>query len=272
MRPSFALLSLLILAPTAYAEDSLLDIDLGDFDLDEASVEESLTYEGSSTDSAPDYTPGKPVSITHYGGNITVNCTDRSGIDARLDYALEGTNRASMKRMGDGIGVRAWGSSSSGGVSTRIPSKGSGISSSSIPLAVNLPKSVRVTVTGKRGWITVRGCTGTVKATTAQDGIFVSGELTKFELTASKGDIEIELSESAKLASTSKAYASTGKISLSMPLDQQIRLDARGESVEVSHIVDGNVTDTRVTGNIGEGGPSLSLTAKGAVKVSSDAE
>ena len=40
MRPSFALLSLLILAPTAYAEDSLLDIDLGDFDLDEASVEE----------------------------------------------------------------------------------------------------------------------------------------------------------------------------------------------------------------------------------------
>jgi DUF4097 and DUF4098 domain-containing protein YvlB len=131
---------------------------------------------------------------------------------------------------------------------------------------------VRATVTAKRGWITVRGCTGTVKATTAQDGIFVSGDLTRFTLSASKGDIEIKLSENAKLTSTSKAYAGAGQIKLQMPLDQQLRLDARGESIDISHIVDGNIGDTRVTGNIGEGGPTLTLSAKGPVLVHSDNE
>ena len=267
----FSSLFLLCALPhTAMAEEGLLDIDLGDFDLDGGGDdEESLTYEGSSSDSAPGYVAGKPVSITHYGGNISVDCTDNTGISARVEYVIEGTKRANMERLGNGIGLRAWGSSSSGGVSTRVPSTTSGIDSVEVALTVTLPKNVQAKITGRKGWIAARNCNGVVRATTSTGAIFVSGDLTRFEVTSTKGDVEIELSEGAKLTSTSKASASAGKIALEMPLDQSLRLDARGESVTISHIIEGNVGEKRVTGTIGGGGPSLTLYAKGPISIRS---
>ena len=258
-------LALLLLAP-AQADD--WDIDIDDIDLGGAGSkgQELVTYRGSSGQTAPEYKDGTLVSITHTGGTISVNCIDRPGISARVDYVLEGTNRDALKRFGDGIGLRAWGNSRGGGVQTRVPSASSSIKRKDVPLVISLPPNAQVKVSGGAGWIQVHGCAGAVAAANRSGDIVISGKLTRFTAQAPTGDVTVEVDESAKLAGSNRVSAG-GDAKIRIPSDYGGKISAKGSEVEVRQMVDGTDSDTLVQGTIGEGTASLSITAKGTVNV-----
>ncbi len=247
----------------------LLDIDVGDIDLgdDSKGGEQSMSYDGQVGQDADNYKPGTPVYITHTKGNVSVRCTDSDGIQARVNFTVEGTKQDAMSRLGDSIGIRTYASNSQGKVSTSVPGKWSGIDAVHAPLTVNLPREARVNVTASKGWVQVVGCTGTVKATTREGGIYVDGILSSFDLSTSTGDIEIELDEAAELTSSSRASATGGEIKLTMPLTQKGNLNARGAEVTVDHLVNGTNTPTHVQGTLSDSGPSISLSAKTKVTI-----
>ncbi len=258
-------------APAVAQEGGLLDIDIGDIDLgdDTKGGEQSMSYEGQVGQDADNYKPGTPVYITHTKGNISVRCTDSEGIQARINFTVEGTKQDAMQRLGDSIGIRTYASNSQGKVSTSVPGKWSGIEAIHTPLTVNLPREARVHVTGGGGWVQIVGCTGTVKATTRGGGIYVDGILSSFDLSTNEGDIEIELDESAELTSSSRASATAGAIKLTMPITQKGNLNARGSEVTVDHLVNGTNTSTHVQGTLSDSGPSITLTAKTEVTIKS---
>jgi len=247
----------------------LLDIDIGDFDLgdDTKGAEQSMSYEGQVGQDAANYKPGTPVYITHTKGNISVRCTDSPGIQARINFTIEGTKESAMQSLGDRIGIRTYASNSQGSVKTSVPGKWSGIDDITVPLTVNLPREARVNVTGGGGWVQIVGCTGTVKATTRGGGIYVDGILSSFDLSTNKGDIEIELDSTAELTSTSRATATAGGVTLRMPITQKGNLNARGEEITVDHLVNGTNTATRVQGTLSDSGPSITISASGKVAI-----
>jgi hypothetical protein len=247
----------------------LLDIDIGDIDLgdDTKGGEQSMSYEGQVGQDAANYKAGTPVHITHTKGNISVRCTDSDGIQARVNFTVEGTKEDAMERLGNSIGIRTYASNSSGTVSTSVPGKWSGIDNVIAPLTVNLPREAKVTVTGGGGWVQVVGCTGTVKATTRGGGIYVDGVLSSFDLSTNEGDIEIELDASAELTSSSRATATAGAVTLRMPITQKGNLNAKGAEITVDHLVNGTNTATHVQGTLSDSGPSISITAQGKVSI-----
>ncbi len=250
----------------AFAQDEgggLLDIDVGDIDLGEDTKggEQSMTYEGQVGQDAANYKAGTPVYITHTKGTISVRCTDSEGITARINFAIEGTKQDAMQRYGDTIGLKTYASNSQGKVSSYVPGKWSGIDDVAVPLVITLPREAKVHVTGGAGWIQVVGCTGTVKATTRQGGIYVDGILSSFDLSAGDGDIEIELDDAAELTSTSRATATKGAVTLRMPLTQKGTLNARGSEVAVDHLVSGTNTPNHVAGSLADSGPTITITA-----------
>ena len=247
----------------------LLDIDIGEIDLGEDTKggEQSMTYEGQTGQDADNYKPGTPVYITHTKGNISVRCTDSPGIQARINFSVEGTKEDSMQRLGDSIGIRTYASNSQGKVTTSVPGKWSGIDAVYTPLTVNLPREAKVNVTGGGGWVQVVGCTGTVKATTRGGGIYVDGILSSFDLSTNEGDIEIALDESAELTSSSRATATAGGVTLRMPITQKGNLNARGAEISVDHLVNGTNTATHVQGTLSDSGPSINITAKTKVAI-----
>ena len=247
----------------------LLDIDIGDIDLgdDTKGGEQSMSYEGQVGQDADNYKPGTPVYITHTKGNISVRCTDSEGIQARINFTVEGTKQSAMQSLGDRIGIRTYASNSQGKVSTSVPGKYSGIDAIYAPLTVNLPREARVSITGGGGWVQVVGCTGTVKATTRGGGIYVDGILSSFDLSTNEGDIEIELDSESELTSSSRASATAGAIKLTMPIAQKGNLNARGSEVTVDHLVNGTNTATHVQGTLSDSGPSITLTAKTQVTI-----
>ena len=257
--------------PHAVAQEGggLLDIDIGDFDLgdDSKGGEQSMSYEGQVGQDADNYKPGTPVYITHTKGTISVRCTDSPGIQARVNFTVEGTKESAMQSLGDRIGIRTYASNSQGKVSTSVPGKYTGIDAIYAPLTVNLPREARVHVTGGGGWVQVVGCTGTVKATTRGGGIYVDGILSSFDLSTNEGDIEIELDASAELTASSRASATAGAVKLKMPITQKGNLNARGSEVKVDHLVNGTNTPTHVQGTLSDSGPSISLTAKTEVVI-----
>jgi len=247
----------------------LLDIDIGDFDLgdDTKGAEQSMSYEGQVGQDADNYKPGTPVYITHTKGTISVRCTDSPGIQARINFTVEGTKESAMQGLGNRIGIRTYASNSQGKVSTSVPGKYSGIEEVYAPLTVNLPREARVNVTGGGGWVQIIGCTGTVKATTRGGGIYVDGILSSFDLSTNKGDIEIELDSTAELTSNSRATATAGGVTLRMPITQKGNLNARGEEITVDHLVNGTNTDTHVQGTLSDSGPSITISASGKVAI-----
>ncbi len=258
------------LPASAWAQGGLLDIDVGDFDLgdDTKSGETSMTYEGQVQQDAANYKAGTPVKITHTKGNISVRCTDSQGLQARINFTVEGTKQDTMKRYGDSIGVRTYASNYSATVSTSVQGKWSGISDVQVPLTVNLPKEAKVSITGSQGWVSVSGCTGTIKASTKNGGIYVDGVMSQFTLSSGEGDIEIDLADEAEITATSKATATNGEIILRIPLTQSANFSARGTEVQVEHLVSGTNTASHVQGTMGNGGPSISLSAnKGTIKI-----
>jgi hypothetical protein len=262
----FALCTLLVTA--AHADDGW-DIDIDDIQLDDSSTKgkELVTYTGAENQSAPDFAEGASVTITHSGGTISVRCLDRKGISARLNYTLEGTNRNALSAFGKGLGLRAWGGATNGGVQTRIPGASSSIKSKDLPLVVSLPSRARVRINGGSGWVQVTGCEGTVAAANRSGDIAVDGNYSNISITAARGDVDVSLTEDATLSGTNRIQAPGGTVKLALPMSYGGRIYARSAQVDVRHMVDGTESPTQVQGKIGDGNASLSITAKTEIKV-----
>jgi len=264
------MLSLLLLAaPASFAqegglEDGSLDFDIGD----DIGGPEAMTYTGGLTEKAPGYVAGKPVTINHSGGNVSVRCQDAEGISAQLKYSLEGHDGPALENMGRGIGLRAWGDSNGGGIQSTVPWKPASIADAEVPLIVTLPRQADVNVTNRGGWIEVLNCDGKVTANTDQGGVFASGVITGFNASSSTGDITIKGKDGSEIKSNSSAVASTGDVKVNLPLTISGQLSATGARVNVYHTVDGNVSESSVAGAIGSGGPAIRLQAKGDVEMS----
>ena len=234
-----------------------------------AAAQDELSYSGNLGDNAANYKPGAPVSITHSGGNLQVRCMEVTALNARVAYTVYGTSEGNMKSFGDGVGLAVWGDSKGGGAKTRIPSKGSGVSSAEVTLTVSIPKgttSVTVSQSGS-GWAQVIGCSGFVKVTGGGGGVYLGGPLTGFSASATGGDVKIEVEEST-LTSTSTA-SSPGALTVVLPSAQGGKLSAKGAEVSVQQVVMGTNEPTYVAGEMGIGGPSITLSAKGRVELSS---
>ena len=251
------------------ADDDAWEIDIDSIDIGgaDAKGQELVTYTGASDQNAPGYKAGAPVTITHTAGTISVQCMDRDGISARIDYMLEGTNRNAMSSFGKGVGISAWGSASSGGVKTRIPGASSTIKSKALPLSVSLPRDAKVRVNGGNGWIQVQGCHGTVSASNRAGDIMIEGTLSNVNASAPKGTIRVLLDESSSLTGTNRITASGGDVELHLPTGYGGRIYAKGSQVDVRHMIDGTESPTLVQGSIGEGRASLSVTARGKINV-----
>ncbi len=243
-------------------DDIMKDIQLGS----EGSSSE-VSYEGRLSSSAPNYVAGKPVTITHTGGTIAIRCMDAPGITARLGYTIYGTNKTNMENFGKGVGLTSWGDANGGGVKTRIPSKGSGINRVDIPLTVNLPMEAKITVAGGAGWVQIIDCKGTVKSTNGDGGAYVSGTYTNVNVTASRGDVKVELTDGSVLAGTNSLSAPGGNAILRLPLSYNGKFMAKGGSVSVFHTVMGTNTGNLVQGTIGTGTASITISAKENVEV-----
>lgn len=255
-------------ATTEDISDIMNEIDLGPGD--QSGGDESITYSGGISQTAPDYKPGTLVTVTHSGGTIAVYCQERDGIAARLSYNLAGTRKTALKAYGDGIGLAVWGNAGGGGVKTRMPSKPSSIQSADVALVVNLPTQARVKVVGGNGWVQVLGCEGSVAASNRSGDVQITGKLTNVWAQAPRGNVKVELDPDSRLVSTNKIYAGGGSAELSLPLAFSGRFYAKGASVMVEPLVQGTNSPTLVSGTIGDGGrASLSITAKTDVKVRS---
>ncbi len=267
---------LTLLAVGALAQDDItLDlIDLDDIDLDGSSSKQEdgasqtgLTYTGGLNERSGALDENPRVAITH-AGYTSVRCIDVPEIRARVDYTVEGTNRDKMKAAGDGIGLSVWGEGGSGGVKVRTPYAGSGITDLQVPLVVSVPKQVRLTVSGGTGGVEIINCEGTVKATAKAEGVYAKGSFTSFDLQAYGGDVIFEQADGAQIDASSKLYSSQGAVQAKLPVDASLKLYAKGEEVAVWHTVSGDVTATSASGEIGGGGSTLTVQAKGKVDIS----
>jgi len=286
MRRALTLSALLLLALSARAgeddeegteatppDDTPAAIDLGiddimnDIDLGPSSKQNSMTYEGSLDQQGLQYVAGKPVSITHTGGNIRVRCADREGITARVAYSIRGTNKENMERYGKGIGLSVYGGASNGKVTTRMLAKPSGIDNADVELTVNLPKKAAINVAGGYGWVQVVGCEGTVKVSNRSGGAYVEGTYTSFSVGSNSGDVKVDLSDDSRLVGASGISAPGGDATLMLPLSYGGKINAKGSNVRVTHTVSGTNTDTLVQGTIGTGTASVTVSAKGDVTV-----
>lgn len=244
-------------------DDIMKDINLGG-----EGGNAEVTYEGRLSSAAPNFVSGKPVTITHTGGTIAVRCMDAPGITARLGYTIYGTNKTSMENYGKGVGLTSWGDGNGGGVKTRVPSKGSGINRVDMPLTVNLPLEAKVTVVGGAGWVQVIDCKGTVKSSNGDGGAYVSGTYSNVNVSSSRGDVKVELTDASVLTGASALNAPGGSAVLRLPLSYNGKFMAKGGDVSVFHTVMGTNTGNLVQGTIGTGTASVSISAKEKVEVS----
>lgn len=264
-----ALLTLLAIPLAALADDINLDdidIDLDDLDLGESGGPASLDYSGSYTDRKQDIKPGSKLTITHTKGPITINCSDGDTLSGRVDFSIEGTDKAKMESVGKNIRIQVWGSgATSGGVKVTVPSFGSGVSSVSTPVTISAPKDAKLAVTGGAYPISLTNCTQDVSVSTA-GGVYVEGKFDSFQVSSSKGDVKVELEEGAVISKSSKAASAAGSVTLIMPDNPNNQLVATGNEVAVAPLVTGTNTDTKVSGEMGSGGATITLSApKGAV-------
>jgi len=230
---------------------------------------EEISYNGAYSSDAPNYAKGKPVSIVHGGGNISIRCMDVDGISARISYNIYGTDQGIMQRFGDGILMAVSGDANGGSVKTKIPSKPAGVNSSEIALTINIPKGpggVSVTQTGS-GWVEIMNCAGTLKVTSGSGGMYASGNYTSLNVTAPGKDIKIEQDPSGLLTGTSLLSAPQGSIALTLPNTQGGTMNAKANEVSVAHLVMGTNMPSVVQGAMGTKGPTLTLTAKERVEV-----
>lgn len=261
----------LLYAPLAAAQDeggfSLTDIDLDSIDLSENS--ETVVFNGDFSQKTDSLSPGAAVSITHPGGNIIVRCTDTDEVGARITYRVEAIDGPTAERFGTGIRMATNGSGARGSVRVSMPGKPSGVHSYTADLHIQAPYDTNLTVNATRGWVQATNCRGTVKATSSTGGAMVSGPLQGFTVKAAEGDVRVELEPGTQLSQASAATATRGDLVVELPGNQNLRLSARGSSVTSDQLVDGTQTSTNISGNLGTGGPALSLYASGSVTITS---
>jgi hypothetical protein len=288
MARSLLLLCLVALSPLAMADDETapsgdpppssddplgLDAIMGSIDLGggsgtgNATAAATLNYDGSIDQSANEYAKGKPVTITHSAGSISVRCQDRPGMSARITYNLRGTAEGPMEQMGKGIGISVVGGASGGSVKTRVPSKPAAVKESDISLVVNLPQEAAITVVGGAGFVQVMNCKGSVKASNKSGGIVINGTYTNVNLNAASGDVNAQISDESKLVGSNSANAAGGNVSLTLPMSYGGKFSAKGKSVSVFQTVVGTNTGTLVQGTISTGNAALNISAGQEVKV-----
>lgn len=234
---------------------------------------EEMTYNGGYSQDAPNYAKGKPVTIAHSGGNISVRCLDAQSLSARLKTEVRGFNEATMRAFGDGVGLSLGGDANSGWAKTKVPAKGSGLTYTDVSLTVNIPSgpsAVTVTQTGA-GWVEILDCAGAIKVTSGTGGAYVSGKLTSVNVTAPGGDIKVELTADSVLTGASALSAPAGSVTMLLPGSQKAKLTAKAEEVSVAHLVMGTNGPSLVSGDINGGlaggGVALSLSAKKRVEL-----
>jgi hypothetical protein len=273
MRPTtapiaLAALTALLCLPTSWAQDDFdLDALMAEMDIDGSGGGDQMNYTGDLSRQALNYVAGKPVSVSHSGGDIEVLCSDRKGISARAMYEITGTREGPMEAAGKAVALNAWGSSSSGGVKTRTPGRASGVDEISVKLTVNLPREARITVNGGGGTVQVLGCRGTVKVSSRGGGVTATGTYSNINLAAAKGDVIAHFGADSDLVGNNVITAPAGWIDLQLPMSYAGRIYAKAEDVTIAHIVTGTTDANLVSGTINEGRAHLKLTAKSKVEV-----
>jgi hypothetical protein len=239
-------------------------------DLSEGSGEGALTYSGSQNGRAANYKVGAPIAITHSSGNLAVRCVDTDRFSANLQYTVYGSAEGPMESTGNGVGLAVWGDSKGGGVKTRIPSKVSGVARVDVELTVSVPRgatALSVSHSGA-GWVQVLDCTGKVSVSSGRGGLYASGAMASITANASGGDAKVVVAADAVLSGTSSVSAPAGNATLQVSTAQGGKLTAKGAAVSVTTMVMGTNTPTLVQGTMGVNGPSITVSAKGNVEVS----
>lgn len=229
----------------------------------------TIAYDGGNSGSAPNYKKGKPITVSHSGGNVAVRCMETEQLTARVQYQVEGTAEGPMETFGKGIGLSVFGDANGGGARTRVPSKPSAVIGYSVDLTVNVPKGVSaitVSQTGP-GWVQVLDCSGTVKVTGGGGGAYVSGAFTGGSVTASGGDVKFVTDPGTVLKAATTVSAPGGNLVVTLPSAQGGKLTAKGGEVSVQQTVMGQNTPTLVAGDMGVAGPAMTFSAKGRVEV-----
>lgn len=230
---------------------------------------EEISYDGNFSSDAPTYKKGAPVTISHSGGNISVNCVDTEGLSARIQYAVRGTSQPAMQAFGDGVGMAVFGDSKSGSVKTKVPSRGTGVNSADVVLRVQIPSgtsALTVSQTGA-GYVEVFNCAGALKISAGTGGAYASGKYTSVNATASGGNVTIEQDKDTPWTGTSTISAPAGSATVTFASAQMGKLNATAAEVSVQPLVMGTNAASVVTGDIGTGGPSITIKAKDRVDV-----
>ncbi len=234
-----------------------------------AFAQEEVTYDGSYLGDAPAYAKGKPVSITHSGGNLSVRCMETQGISARVQFTVRGTDKGAMQSFGDGVKMAVSGDANGGSVKTAIPSRGRGISFTDVVLTVSLPKgtsALSISHSGS-GWVEVFGCAGNLKLTSGAGGAYASGAFTSVNLTASGGSATVEQEKDVLWTGTSTISAPGGAITLTFASAQGGKFSAAAAEVSVQPLIMGTNSPSLVTGSMGVSGPTITLKAKDRIDV-----
>jgi hypothetical protein len=195
-----------------------------------------------------------------------VKCTDTEFLEARLNYNVEGTQEGPMKSYGDSIKLAVGGSGTWGNVKAIVGSRPSAVKSAKVEMIVNAPKKAKLTITSS-DWVQVLGCDGYVNASAGKNGAYVDGNLTGFAVSAASGDVKVVVTNPNPISVASSAKAPKGNVNLVLPLVQNLKFDARAQTVNVQHTVQGTVTGSQATGTVGAGGVPMTLSAAGTVEV-----
>jgi hypothetical protein len=227
--------------------------------------DEELSYEGNLSARAADYAVGKPLTISHSGGNVEVRCVDGERLAASASYTVSGTKEGPMEAFGKGVGLSA----GAGVVRTRVPTKPAGVTEAEVTLKVTVPRTpsaLTVTQTGA-GWVQIIGCGGALKVSGGSRGAYASGAFTGVNASASGGDVRVVVEGEAPLSGPSSVSAPAGAATLEFPRAQGGKLAARGAEVEVAPLVLGTVGPTLVQGDLTGKGPQITVSAKGKATV-----
>jgi hypothetical protein len=196
---------------------------------------------------------------------------DVDALAARLPYSVSGTAEGPMEAFGKGFGLLVGGDSKGGSVKTRIPSKTSGVNSYEAPLTVNIPlgaSAVSVSQSGS-GWVQVVGCTGKLSVSSGSGGVYADGEYTSVTMTANGGNAKLVQQNNVVLTGTTAIAAPGGSATVVLANAQGGKLTAKAAEVSVTQTVMGTNSGTLVAGDMGLAGPSITVSAKERVEVSS---
>jgi hypothetical protein len=240
-----------------YTGPSLLD----SIDIDLSNEPKIITFTGDFSQKSDPVAPEVVMGVSHPGGSVVVRCADTPEITARINYTIDGYSEGSAQRFGQSIKMSTYGKGLSGDIKVLMPPKTSEIKRYEAALSVTAPLRPVLTVNATTSWVQVSNCGGTVKATAANGGAYVDGPLRGFVVTATRGDAKVVVLDASRITVNSSISAPQGSVDLLLPAGQNLRVAIKGAAVTFDQPVNGTVTTTNVTGTVGAGGPTLTITA-----------